>query len=263
MPCKFEFLQAYMKTIIQIIGSILLISLLSACAPTTVEQQYKGMTSAQIYAGGEKALTKGKYDQSSKYFEALETIYPFGPEAQQAQEEIIYSYYKNQDYASGLAAADRYIHLYPQSASIDYVYYLKGLINFERGRSWLQNAFGVGPAENDTTNLRQAFVDFNILVQHFPDSRFAPDAQKRMIYIKNVLAQNELNAAKFYFRHKAYVAAINRASVVVQHYQGSPQVITALTLIVKSNRALGFDKAANNALQVLSMNYPQYAKRIR
>lgn len=252
-----------MKTIMKKALICLAVCLLAGCSPTTMEEKYKGMTSAQIYAHGEKALTKKKYDTASKDFEGLESVYPFGPEAEQAQEEIVYAYYKNQDYASGLAAAERYIHLYPQGEHVDYVYYMKGLINFDRNSSGLQKAFRVNPAENDTADLRQAFVDFNILVQRFPDSQFAPDARRRMIYIKNVLAQSELDAAKFYFRHKAYVAAINRSNNIIQHYQGSPQVIQALIISEKSNRALGLDKSADEASEILSMNYPQYANQIR
>lgn len=233
-----------------------IIILICGCAPTTVEQRYKGMTSEGIYAGGEKALAKGRYDQASKYFEGLETLYPFGPYAEQGQLELIYSYYKNGDAASALAAADRFIHLYPQSNNVDYAFYMKGLVNFDRGRNWLQRKFKVSPAENDVSYLRQSFVDFNELVERFPDSKYSPDAQKRMIYIRNMLAQSELNAAQFYFRHKAYVAAVNRASNIVQHYQDSPQVIDALVIMVKANRALGLDKPANDALRTLQMNYP-------
>jgi outer membrane protein assembly factor BamD len=116
--------------------------------------------------------------------------------------------------------------------------------------------FKVDPAENDVTNLRQSFADFNLLVQRFPSSRFSADAQRRMMYIRNILAQNELDAAQFYFRQKAYVAAANRATNIVEHYQQAPQVIDALVILVQANRALGLDKPANQALQVLKTNYP-------
>ena len=251
-----------MKIIRSIIVIALAAFLIASCTPTTPAQRFKGSTSQQIFNGGEKALAKGKYDQATKYFEGLEALYPFGPYAQQGQLDIIYAYYKNGDPASALAAADRYIHLYPQSNDVDYAYYMKGLINFDRGRNWLQKTFKVSTAETDLSYLRQSFVDFNALLQRFPDSKYAADAQHRMTYIRNVLAQNELETAQFYFRQKAYVAAANRATNIIQHYQGSPQTVDALVILVRANRALGLDQQANNALQVLKMNYPN-AKQLK
>lgn len=253
----------FMKiTHLSIIGILLTALCMTSCTPTTPAQRFKGMTSQQIFQGGEKALAKHKYDQASKYFEGLEALYPFGPYAQQGQLDIIYAYYKNGDPASALAAADRYIHLYPQSDNVDYAYYMKGLINFDRGRNWLQKTFKVSVAETDLSYLRQSFVDFNALLQRFPDSKYAPDAERRMVYIRNMLAQNELDTAQFYFRQKAYVAAANRATNIVQHYQGAPQVVDALVVLVKANRALGLNQQADNALQVLKMNYPN-AKQLK
>lgn len=245
-----------MKITYSIIGILAAALLFAGCTPTTPEQRFKGMTSQQVFMNGEKALAKGKYDQAIKYFEGLESLYPFGPYAQQGQLDIVYAYYKNDDAASALAAADRYIHLYPQGNDVEYVYYMKGLVNFDRGRNWLQKSFNVSPSENDVSYLRESFVDFNELAQRFPDSKYSTDARKRMIYIRNELAQNELDIAQFYFRQKAYVAAANRATNIVQHYQGAPQIIDAWVMIVKANRALGLDKPANSALQILKTNYP-------
>lgn len=234
----------------------LLALILSACAPTTTEQRYKGMSAEAIFLHGEKALSKKKYTEAAKDFEGLEALYPFDPNAEQGQIDLMYAYYKNGDPASALAAADRYIHLYPQNPNVEYAYYMKGLVNFDRGRNWLQKQFDVSPAENDLNYLRQSYADFNLLILHFPHSKYSPDAQKRMIYIRNTLAQSELNAASFYFKQKAYVAAVNRASNVVEHYQGAPQVVDALVIMVKANRALGLDKPAKDAMQVLQLNYP-------
>ena len=249
-----------MKTKIIYILMLSLLVLVGGCASTKAGDQFKGMTSKQIFNGGEKALAKHHYDTAVKYFEGLEALYPFGPDTQQAQLDIIYAYYKNDDATSALSAADRYIHLYPQSSDVDYAYYMKGLVNFERGQSWIQKKFKVDPAENDLNYMHQAFVDFNELLQHFPESKYAPDAQKHMIYIRNLLAKNEIEAAQFYMRHKAYVAAVNRASFVVQHYQGAPEVVDALAIMVEANRALGLEAPANDALRVLQLNYPNSAQ---
>jgi outer membrane protein assembly factor BamD len=225
---------------------ILGLLLLTSCASSDKEDAFKGMTENQIYVGGQSALAKGHYAKAAQHYEAL----------QANDRNIIYAYYKNGDSASALAAADRYIHLYPQSPYVDYAYYMKGQVNFDRGRTHLQERVGVNPAQRDLKYMNQSFNAFHDLVQQYPRSPYTPDARQRMIYIRNLLAQQQLEIAQFYFERKVYVAAANRASYVVQHFQGAPQVIPALAVMVKSYRALGLTEQADNALQVLQFNYP-------
>lgn len=236
--------------------------ILCGCATTAPFAAYKNKTAEQIYTEGESALAKGKYETASKSFEALDALYPFGPYSEQAQLDIIYAYYKNDDSVGALAAADRYIRLYPRNPNVDYAYYMKGLINFGRDHSWTKHFFHTNPANRDLSYLSESFNDFGELIETFPQSQYAPDARQRMIYIRNVMAQHSINVAEFYFERKAYVAAANRASDVVENFQGTPQVKTALVMMVKAYRALGEMDMANNALHVLELNYPN-AKEVR
>lgn len=236
---------------------------LTACKTTTIEQQYKGKNEQQIFERAERNLAKGNYDTAAKDFEALDNLYPFGPYAQQAQLDIIYAYYKNSDIDSALAAADRYIRLYPRSSDIDYAYYMKGLIGMGTPEGWLDYWVKTGPADRDVSGLDQAFRDFATLVQRFPDSKYVPEARKRMAYIRNLLAAHNLRIAQYYYNRKAYVAAANRAGDVVKNYSGAPQVIPALAIMVESYRALNENDMANDALQVLVNNYPNSSEAKR
>jgi outer membrane protein assembly factor BamD len=233
--------------------------LLSACASTKDEGAYafRNMTAKQILTEGETSLDKNNYTDAIKRFEALDALYPFAPEAQQGELDAIYAYYQTDDHASALGAADRYIHLYPQGTHTDYAYYMKGLVNTERERTWLQKIYSKNPEQFDLSHMRQAFIDFNELIRQFPDSPYVKDAQLRMIYIRNMMSKREFSVAQFYYDHKAYVAAANRAGNVVNHYQGSNEVAPALKLMVLSYRALGEEKQANDALRVLTINFPQ------
>lgn len=244
---------------------ITMISLfLVGCQTTTLEQQYQNQNEKQIFDRAERNLAKGNYETASKDFEALDTLYPFGSYAQQAQLDIIYAYYRNNDTDSALAAADRYIRLYPRSSDVDYAYYMKGLINMGAPETWIDRWIRTSPADRDTTGLDQAFKDFATLIQRFPQSDYAVDAKKRMAYIRNLLAAHHLRIAQYYFNRKAYVAAANRANDIVKDYQGAPQVIPALAMMVESYRALGENDLANAALQLLRDNYPNSpeAKRL-
>lgn len=234
--------------------------LLAGCASTpTPSQMYRGQTAEQIYHAAETALAKENYADAVQAFEALDSLYPFGAHAQQAQLDLIYAYYKNNDNASAGAAAERYIRLYPRSPNVDYAYYLKGLANYDVDRGWLQHYLPADPALRDPSTLRQAFNDFSELVRLFPNSKYAPDARQRMIYLRNMFGRYELKVAQFYYDRKAYVAAANRASYVLQHYRSTPATQGALVLLVKANRALGLSKAADDALRVLKLNYPKSA----
>ncbi len=229
---------------------------LAACKTTDDSYLgYKGQTAEQIFSRGENNLLHRKYEDAAKDFEALDTLYPFGAYSQQSQLDIIYAYYRSGNNDSALAAADRYIRLYPRGPNVEYAYYLKGLVNIGTD-GWVERWGRTNPAERDTSSLEQAFSDFNELVQRFPDSPYTADAKRRMIYIRNLLAQHQLEVAQFYFRRKAYVASANRASNLVQTYQGAPQVIPALVIMVQSYRALGEVDLANETMRVLTSNYP-------
>lgn len=240
----------------RILALILVALFLVGCKTTPPFQAYQGLSDKQILERGEYNMSKRHYDQAVKDFEALDTLYPFGQYSQQGQLDIIYAYYKSDDNESALAAADRYIRLYPRSSNVDYAYYLKGLINSGDNKNWFHQWIEAPPEKLDLTDQKQAFQDFNTLIEQFPNSKYAPDARARMIYIRNLLAQHQLEIAQYYMRRKAYVAAANRAGDVVRSYPGAPQVIPALHVMVEAYTKLNEPDMANDALRVLNTNYP-------
>ena len=231
---------------------------ISACASKDYSpNNFKDYTAKQILQKGEKALAKRDYTEATKYFEAIDALYPFDPEAEQGQLNAIFAYYKAEDYASALAATNRYIHLYPEGKHTDYAYYMKGVINFDKDRPLLQRIYPRSPESLDVANLRGSFLDFSELLKRFPNSVYVKDAEKRMHYVRNLLAEHELQIAQFYFDRKAFIAAANRASYIVKHFAGAPQIKDALKIMVKSYRFLSLDKQANDALRILNLNFPK------
>jgi outer membrane protein assembly factor BamD len=231
--------------------------LIAACA--TEEKgidAYKGKTAKQIYDGGKQAVSKKQYDVAIQNFEALEALYPFGEYAEPGELNLIYAYYANNDLDATAAVAGSYIHLYPRGSHVDYAYYMRGLANFDKSKSWFNVVYVKDPSQRDLSSMRQAFVDFSELVEQFPKSKYTPDAHQRMVYIRNLIANYELQTAQFYFDRKAYVAAANRASYIVVHFEGAPAIPNALKIMINSYNELGATKQANDALQVLKTNYP-------
>jgi outer membrane protein assembly factor BamD len=213
-------------------------------------------SATQLYNAAREQMSSQNYEKAIEYFEKLEARYPFGKYAQQAQIEIAYAYYKFDEPDLALAAADRFIKIYPRHPNVDYAWYLKGLINYNRGKSIVDRFLPQDPSERDTVTMRTAYDDFNQLVQRYPDSVYARDADQRMIYLRNNMAEYELHVADYYIRRKAYVAAANRGKYVIENYQRTPSVPPALVIMARAYRLLGADDLANDAIKVLRLNYP-------
>lgn len=233
--------------------------LVAACSTSKLNDNpgagYQKYSSDQLFRMGEKAIAKHSYSRAIKYYQALDALYPFSLHSEQAQKEIIYAYFKSHDYASAEAAADRYIRVYPQGTDTDYAYYMKGLSQLNQNRTFLQRIFPVDIAVRDLNTLQDAFYSFRDLVTVYPNSPYAADARERMVFLRDTFAQHELEIAIFYYKRGAYEAAINRADYVIKHYQGTPQIKSALELLVKANRKLGLTEAANRAQTVLAQNF--------
>ncbi|NNM59074.1 MAG: outer membrane protein assembly factor BamD [Legionellales bacterium] len=235
---------------------------LTACSSDTanpITDAFKGQSAQQIFQAGEKSLTKKSYKDAIKHFEGLAALYPFSDYQEQAQMDLIYAYYMDQDYPSAQGAADRFIHLYPRSPHVDYAYYMKGLSDFSIDRGFGSKLINLDLASRDLSSTKQAFNDFSQLVELYPDSPYTPSARGRMVYLRNLLANHEVEVATFYMKHKSYVAAVNRANYVVQHYQQSPAVIPALGILAAAYNKLGLTDKAAEVTAILALNYPNSA----
>lgn len=218
---------------------------------------YKGLSEKQLYDEAKHALAKDQYTSAIKRFEAMESMYPFSNYAEQSQLDLIYAYYKNDDFASAAATAEHFTRLYPRSQRVDYAYYMKGMANFQQPRGALANVIPVNESWRDPGTETQAYSDFASLVQKFPNSRYKPDALQRMIYLRNTFAQRELNTAYYYFERKMYVAAAERAGGLVKDYPQAPSAQQALVILYKANQALGLTQAAQDTLDVYQATYPK------
>ncbi len=213
---------------------------------------YKKSSAEQIFTQAKNNMDARKYDLAAQDLDALDALYPYGKYSQQAQLDIVYAYYMDDEYDSAVAAADRYIHLYPRSKGAGYAYYLKGLAYFDQNKTMFSNIYVPNPAERDLSTYKEAFTAFDELIKTYPKSPYDADARNRMIFIRKVIARHELEVAQFYMKREAYVAAANRASGVVAHYQGTPYVEDALKIMVEAYTALGAKEQAQEAEKQLA-----------
>lgn len=214
------------------------------------------MSPDEIRAEAKDEMASGRYGEAVKLLTKLESRYPFGVWAQQAQLDTAYAHYKEGDRTQALVAVERFIRLYPISDQLDYAWYLKGLINFGDDAGLLATVGRQDLSERDQKAAREAFEAFRQVLVRFPDSKYAEDARARMQYLVNALAGGEVHIARFYYVKGAYVAAINRAQAVVQQYQGAPAIEEALYIMMKGYEQLGMAEQRDDAERILRRNFP-------
>ncbi|MEO8342914.1 MAG: outer membrane protein assembly factor BamD, partial [Gallionella sp.] len=216
--------------------------------------------SAEImYNDAKKNLNEKSYTEAIKLFESLQSHYPYGRYAQQAQLEIAYAYYRQNEPDSAIAAADRFIKQYPNNPHVDYAYYVKGLANFNADIGLFGLAFGQDATERDPKAAQDSFAAFKDLILRFPTSRYAPDARLRMQYLLDALAKYEIHVARYYLRRGADIAAVNRAKQVLVQYPNTPAIQDALLILVQGYDSLGLNQLRDDAQRVLLKNFPHAA----
>lgn len=240
--------------------AVILALLLGACGLLPdVKDQTSGWPAEKLYEEAKFEIDQGGYTNAIKYLEKLEARYPYGRYAQQAQMELAYVHFKDGDQTAALAAADRFIKLHPNHPNVDYMFYLKGIINFNEDLGFLGRLSGQDLTERDPKAARESFESFKELVTRFPKSKYTRDATARMRYLVNTLASYEVHVARYYMKRGAYVAAANRAQYALLNYPQAPATEQALFVMVKAYDALGMTDLRDDADRVIHKNFPNSA----
>jgi outer membrane protein assembly factor BamD len=234
-----------------------LASLIVLAGCSSIEKDATAKWDAErLYKEGHSELVAGNWTRARELLEKLESRYPFGRYAQQGQIEIAYAYYKEGETADALDATERFLKQNPSHPNADYVYYLRGLINFIEPPALIGRMIGYQVSERDPKSMRDSFEAFKELLSRFPNSRYAKDATVRVNYLLNALASHEVQVADYYYRRGAYLASIGRAQGALRQYPGASSQQRALILIVQSYAALGLTELQADAERVLRLNYP-------
>ncbi len=221
------------------------------------KDEYIEYDAERFHKEATEAMESGNYQKAIKLYESLEARYPFGEYAAQTQLDVAYAYYKNDEPEAAISAAQRFIKIHPSNPHVDYAYYLIGLVNFNRGFGFLERFMPIDSSQRDPANTKIAYESFAELVRRFPNSKYVPDAKKRMIALRNSLAMHEIHVARFYLDREAYIAAANRGSYVIENFQRTPAVPFALQIMQQAYTKLGLVELADDAARVYAMNYPE------
>lgn len=221
-----------------------------------VKDETANWTAEQIYKEAHDSLQAGNYTRAIKMFDTLEGRFPYGRLAQQAILEGAYANFRQGEATTAIAACDRFIRTYPNHPSVDYAYYLKGLVNFREDQGLLGYIVETELSERDPKMTKEAYSAFRELVTRFPDSKYAEDSAERMLYLTNALAGYEVHVARYYYNRGAYVAAVNRAQAALVNYPRTPANEDALILMVEGYEKLGMTQLRDDTRRVLKQSFP-------
>lgn len=228
---------------------------LAACGTLDQPDETIGWPPDKLYSEARKDMDNRNWAAAIKVLEKLESRYPFGRWAEQAQLQIAYAHYRNGERVLGIATVDRFLKLHPNHAALDYAYYLKGVINFNEQEGLFAALGGQDLAERDLQAARDAFDAFRTLVTRFPQSRYADDARDRMAYLVDSMAKGEMAVARYYFRRGAYVAAANRAQGIIRQFPDAAAAEEALFILAESYDKLGMPDLRDDTRRVIEKNF--------
>ena len=198
----------------------------------------------------------GDYRGAVRYFEAIESRYPFSEQSRQAKLDIMYAYYKAREAESAIDAAEQFIRENPTHPRVDYAWYIKGLVYFERSPNFLERWFNTDLTERPPQDVRSSILSFQTLIERFPNSEYAHDSRQRMIFLRNRLAEYEVHVAEYYLQRRAYVAAIARARYCIENYDGAPAIRDALEIMITAYQGLGMNDLAERSQETYALNFP-------
>ena len=245
---------------LRLLSILLLITALSACQTTKnllgidgkkKQTEIETLEVEPLYALGKKAEEKENYDKAERVYTRLVARFPYGELSEKAQIDLAYVQFKLAKPEEATSTISRFIKTYPTNPNIDYAYYLKALINFDRENRWLAKIAKLDVSARDLGATAQSFNDFNEVIRLFPSSKYAEEARQRMIYLRNRLALHDLNTGLYYYQRDAYVSAIGRAKYVLETYPQSDFDDDAVALLAASYKKLGQDGLSQDARRVL------------
>jgi len=230
---------------------------LAGCAGNTAKiDPTAGWSAEQLYADARSEIDAGNWTNARERLTAIESRYPFSIHAQQALMELAYVNWKDGENEQALATIDRFQQQFPNHPGTDYMLYLRGLVNFTPASAFMANLTGQDPAERDPKGLRASYDAFSELVTRYPNSTYAPDAQARMNWLVNTIAMNEVYVARYYYERGAYIAAVNRAQIVITDFEGVAANEQALYVMMMSYEKLGMTDLRADTERVLDQNFP-------
>lgn len=242
------------RFLLVILGTTLVAGLV-ACAGNE-EQRTEIQNITEAYEKAQQSIVSGNYGRGIQIFEAIQARFPFSDLSRQIQLELMYAYYKSGRREQAVEMAETFMRENPIHPRVDYALYIQGLAYFDQGPGLLERWFRKDTTKRPPTEIENAYSALRRLVERFPSSQYAPDAEQRMVYIKNRLAEYENHVADYYLRRGAYIAALNRAKAALEQFNGAAGNAQSLQIMAAAYENLGMTELAEDTRKVLAENFP-------
>lgn len=237
--------------------NFLIVFLIVSCS-SNEELPDERLVEKELYDQAQSRLKSASYSTAIISLETLESRFPFGRYAEQAQAELIYAYYMNSQFEASESAAQRFINLHPRHSHTGYAYYMKGLASFTDDAGLFTRYFQSDLAKREVIMAQKSFDELSDFITRYPDSKYVPHAKQRMIYLRNLLAEHEIYVAQFYMKRGAYLAAVGRAKYVIEHLPNTPQTPYALSILIEAYEILEYPELRDINLKILNSNFPDF-----
>lgn len=208
----------------------------------------------------EKLLHKN-YNEAVQDLLNLQNLYLFDPYPQQIHLSLIYAYYKSNDLKSANNSIQHFLTLYPNYKDLDYILYMQGIVNMsldKNNMSFFAKNINIYGNYCNPKYANYAFRSFSKLIQNYPNSQYCIDAYKRLVILKNRIAEYELSIIKFYDEKHAYVSVIIRSEKMLRYFSDTQATLQALHYMKRAYHNLRLIEQSNKIAAVIAENLTIY-----
>ena len=234
--------------------SLVTLALLAGCAGTdneiVAEQPIQ-----DIYKNAYEEFNDENFEEAAMEFLKAENQHPSSPWAADALVMAAYSHYMDEDFAGAILATDRFMRFHPGHKDVPYMMYLRGMCYYRQ----------VSDVRREPGMSAYALQQFQTLVQRFPHSPYAKNAENKILILKNYIAGKVMYSARNDMKKENWTSAINHLQTVVKDAQETVMTPEALFRLTEAYTAIGLPEQANGYAQMLKQNFPdnEWTKKLK
>ena len=199
----------------------------------------------KAYNEGLTALDNKDYMIAVKKFGEAEILYPQSIWAPRSALMTAYSYYVYERYFDTIFELERFLKTYPEHNRQNYAYYLLGLAYYEQ----------IVDEKKDLEPIINSKKYFQIIINEYPGSEYAADAEFKLDLIKEILAAKEMYLGRYYIEKEKWIPAINRYKTILENYDDTIYVEEAIHRLVEIHYKVGLIDESKKYANLLGYNY--------